>query len=72
VILHIEHVNTLMTGLPAEIYCLAAANHVGRQRQPAVDVGMPWYDRDQMQVRVVRNGLCEEVGHPLRPQILVF
>ena len=41
-------------GLPARLDGLLAADHVGRQRQPAVDVGMSRHHRDQMQVGVLR------------------
>ena len=51
---------------------LMAANMVGRQRQPPVDVGVPRHDRDQMQVGVVRQRAREQLRDPLRPQVLVL
>ena len=72
VVLDVEHVNPLRAGLLACIYRLTAANHVGRQRQTPVHVGVPRHHRDEMQVGIALQRTGEQLRDPLRPQVLVF
>ena len=54
VVLHVEHVHPVAAGPAAHLERLLAADLVRRQRERAVDVGVPRHHDDQVQVRVRR------------------
>jgi hypothetical protein len=72
VVLDVEDVHALRVRGTARLDCLLAADLVGRQGQSTVDVRVTGHHRDQVQIGVVCYRAGEQLGHPLRPQILVF
>ncbi len=72
VVLHVEHVHPLRRGPVAQRQRLLPADHVRRQREPAVHVRVPGHDRHQVQVRVLVQRLREQLGHLGRPEVLVL
>jgi hypothetical protein len=66
-VLDVEDVHPVRAGASARLDRLLAADLVGRQREPAVDVGVARHHRDEVELRIVRQRAREKAGHPLRP-----
>ena len=72
VVFHIEDVDPFGTSAPACLNGVIAANEVGRQRKPAVHIGVSRDHRDKVQVQVVGQRISKQMGDLRGPQVLVL